>query len=121
VGVLECAAVESWPSWQAPSAWQADAACRGLPLEVFFPDGTGASKFEQAKAICAGCSVIADCRAMTDRAERGLSSDVFGVFARESPLERVRRRHAPGFVTMGPKSLSHAEPNGPTARLDLSR
>ena len=32
-----------------------------------------------------------------------------------------RRRHAPGFVTMGPKSLSHAEPNGPTARLDLSR
>ena len=31
---------------------------------------------------------------MTDRAERGLSSDVFGVFAVESPLERVRRRRS---------------------------
>jgi hypothetical protein len=31
---------------------------------------------------------------MTDQAERGLSSDVFDVFAGESPLERVRRRRS---------------------------
>ena len=94
MGVLARDVAESWPSWSPPATWQADAACRGLPLEVFFPDGTGVSKFEQARAICAGCPVIEDCRAMTDRAERGLSSDVFGVFACEYPLERVRRRRS---------------------------
>lgn len=92
MGVLARDVVQAWSAWNAPASWQTDAACRGLTLEVFFPDGTGASKFEQAKAICAACSVIEDCRAMTDRAERGLSSDVFGVFAGETPLERVRRR-----------------------------
>ena len=86
--------VESWPAWHAPGTWQADAACLGLPLALFFPDGTGAaSTFEDAKAICRGCTVLADCRAMTDRAERGLSlSYVSGVFAGESPTERIRRR-----------------------------
>ena len=94
MGVLARDVAEAWPAWSTPAAWQLDAACRDLPLTVFYPDGTGASKFEQAKAICAGCPVIEQCRAMTDRAERGLSSDVFGVFAGESPLERVRRRRS---------------------------
>jgi hypothetical protein len=63
---------------------------------VFYPPGAGdASMFEQAKAICAAYPVIADCRAMTDRAERGLSQPYLdGVFAGESPLERVRRRRS---------------------------
>ena len=96
MGVLARDVVEAWPAWNAPASWQADAACRGLPLTVFLPPGAGAaSKFEQAKTICASCPVIADCRAMTDRAERGLSqSYVHGVFAGESPLERVRRRRS---------------------------
>jgi hypothetical protein len=81
------------------------AAYRGLTLEVFFPSGKGAaSRFEDAKAICAGCPVVADCRAMADWAERGLPrSYVFGVFAGESPLERIRRHagHADRVEFMG--------------------
>ena len=94
MGVLARDVAESWSSWSPPTTWQSDAACRGLPLDVFFPEGTGVGKFEAARAVCAGCPVIEDCRAMTDRAERGLSSDVFGVFAGETPHERVRRRRS---------------------------
>jgi hypothetical protein len=37
--------------------------------------------------------VIADCRKMTDRAERGLSrSYLFGFVGGETPSERIRRR-----------------------------
>ncbi len=75
--------------------WQISAACRGADLEVFFPEryvGT----FAEAREMCARCSVVTDCREMTDRAERGLPSGaIFGYFAGETPAERVERRSAP--------------------------
>lgn len=41
--------------------WQDDAACKGQPTSVFFPDhGNSAGP---AKEICATCPVIAECRA----------------------------------------------------------
>jgi hypothetical protein len=40
-------------------AWQRRAACRGLPVAVFFPD-PGEGAFD-AKRVCAGCSVRAQC------------------------------------------------------------
>lgn len=47
--------------------WQLDSACRGLDSEIFYhPDGERGSARERrvstAKAICAACPVIAQCR-----------------------------------------------------------
>lgn len=43
--------------------WQADAACRDLPLDWFFPEvGPEAWKqLRRAVAVCESCPVIADC------------------------------------------------------------
>jgi WhiB family transcriptional regulator, redox-sensing transcriptional regulator len=48
--------------------WQMHAACRGMDSEIFFQSegerGTAKSAREQvAKALCATCPVIAECRA----------------------------------------------------------
>ena len=48
--------------------WQLDSACRGLDSDIFYqPDGERGSGRERrvstAKAICAACPVIAQCRA----------------------------------------------------------
>jgi WhiB family transcriptional regulator, redox-sensing transcriptional regulator len=49
--------------WEG-EGWRADAACRDLDANLFFPAGeTGpaASQIVQAKAICASCPVKGDC------------------------------------------------------------
>ena len=57
-----------------PEPWQGRAACLGVPLEVFFLDAPASARaFDHAREICAACPVIAECRVMTDRAERGMS------------------------------------------------
>jgi WhiB family redox-sensing transcriptional regulator len=47
--------------------WVDRAACAGIPIEVFFPDGDGRSgargALNRARAICASCPVLVDCRA----------------------------------------------------------
>jgi len=48
--------------------WQLDSACRGLDSDIFYhPDGERGSARERrvstAKAVCAACPVIAQCRA----------------------------------------------------------
>ncbi len=50
-------------SWE----WRLDGACRGLPTEMFFhPDGergpSRRTRESEAKAVCATCSVLAECR-----------------------------------------------------------
>lgn len=40
-------------------AWMARAACRGMPIELFFPERGASTK--EAKATCAGCPVQTDC------------------------------------------------------------
>jgi Transcription factor WhiB len=94
VGVLQRDVAESWPAWLWPERWQARAACLGVDLEVFFVPGTATARsFDEARQICAECPVIADCRKMTDRAERGLSrSYLFGFVGGETPGEGIRRR-----------------------------
>jgi WhiB family redox-sensing transcriptional regulator len=52
--------IDSWD-------WQLDGACRGLPSEMFFhPDGERGLhrriRESDAKAVCAICSVLAECR-----------------------------------------------------------
>jgi WhiB family transcriptional regulator, redox-sensing transcriptional regulator len=42
--------------------WMADAACRHLDSDLFFPRRHGyAGSGKQAKAVCAGCPVVDDC------------------------------------------------------------
>lgn len=43
-------------------AWQDRAACRGMPLNRFFPDPGDEPGVEAAKQVCRRCPVIADCR-----------------------------------------------------------
>jgi hypothetical protein len=72
--------------------WLALAACLGEPLEVFYP-AQGNGSFDAARAICARCEVLEDCRRTCDRAEAGRPlSELHGLFANESPKQRAQRR-----------------------------
>ena len=42
-------------------AWMADAACRGMDVNLWFPERGGVSTARDAKAICAGCPVLSEC------------------------------------------------------------
>lgn len=65
------------------------AACRGMDLDVFYPDVS----YAQARMVCSSCLVVDACRRMADRAESGLPAGaIFGMFAGETPAERVARR-----------------------------
>ncbi len=67
--------------------WSDQAACLSAEPETFFPVGTGGIALDDisvAKAICAGCSVLAECR---DYALR--SRQTFGVWG---GLDEEQRR-----------------------------
>jgi WhiB family redox-sensing transcriptional regulator len=72
-------------AWQ----WQAAARCRGLDVSVFFgSDGEERHKRSQreayAKAVCAQCPVIDDCRRHAVAAV-----EAFGVWGGQSAAERL--------------------------------
>lgn len=62
--------------------WRRLAACRGLATNLWFPE-RGESCAE-AKAVCAGCQVRAECAA-----ESG--DERFGIWSGLSQVERYRR------------------------------
>jgi WhiB family transcriptional regulator, redox-sensing transcriptional regulator len=77
-------------------AWQADAACAGMPTDDFFPVGsTGAAlaQIAAAKAVCAACPVAQKCleyalsTGQTDGIWGGMSED-------ERRTEHRRRRRS---------------------------
>lgn len=43
-----------------PGPWRAQGRCRSAPLSLFFPERGDDTR--QAKAICAGCPVVEQCR-----------------------------------------------------------
>ncbi|MGO9198596.1 MAG: WhiB family transcriptional regulator [Acidimicrobiales bacterium] len=59
------------------------AACRGVGANIFFE----ASNYSAARELCKGCPVARDCRAAA-------RSEIFGVWAAESPRQRRSRRRA---------------------------
>jgi WhiB family transcriptional regulator, redox-sensing transcriptional regulator len=89
--------------WQGPTraelpdgsgrlAWRAEAACKYLPTELFFPIGHGPRAQAQtsvAKAVCNACSVRAQCLdyALAANAQYG----VFGGMSEEERREARRR------------------------------
>ncbi|WP_406318715.1 WhiB family transcriptional regulator [Streptosporangium sp. NBC_01639] len=48
--------------------WAVRGACRASDPELFFPLAQSADQEARAKAVCAGCPVLADCRAYAVRA-----------------------------------------------------
>ncbi|MGO1050514.1 WhiB family transcriptional regulator [Crossiella sp. CA198] len=89
-----------------PPDWREDAACRGVPPETF----VSVQNMAKAKELCAGCPVLAACRA-----------DQLAWEKRNSPT----RSHPVGVVgglTGAERRDVHyppAEPPPPTARLAL--
>jgi len=66
-----------------PRDWRTRAACRDVDPELFFGDPTAQ---EAAVAVCAGCPVVAECRAWAD--QRGI---VDGTWAGETEGQRCAR------------------------------
>jgi len=66
------------------SVWRAKAACKGLPLEWFFPDAEDATKIAtviaRAKRVCARCEVQLDCREYAINAAIEFTSDLYGIW-----------------------------------------
>lgn len=68
-------------------AWQRKAACRGKPVELFFPErGESAGP---AKAICAGCPVIEPCAQFSIGESHGIWAGTSG-----RGRQRMRREAA---------------------------
>lgn len=50
------------PSFEQATGWWRDrAACHDKPVEWFFPEGRGRHSVPEARQLCAGCPVAADC------------------------------------------------------------
>lgn len=82
-----------------PPGWRQRAACRGIAdPEVFFPNTTGPKRadgrdhpeVEAAKAICATCKVLDECREFA-LADPGISGVWGGLWQDELRAERRRR------------------------------
>lgn len=81
-----------WP------AWQADAACAGMPTDDFFPAGSSGPAVAQiawAKAICDACPVRAQC--LDYALDTGQNDGVWGGMPEdERRTERRRRQRSRG-------------------------
>jgi hypothetical protein len=76
--------------------WRSRAACRGVEPELFFPVAESgpqwAAQVAEAKAVCAGCPVRAECLAFAlERLPYGIAG---GLTAEERAVARRRRRGA---------------------------
>ncbi len=72
-------------------AWMDEAACKGMPIDRFFPETGEGRKATEAKAICAGCQVQDQCRELAVRAADALDTD-HGIFGGTVPTERGHLR-----------------------------
>ena len=66
--------------------------CRQTDPDLFFPNpGEAAVKVRQAKAVCARCPLLDDCRDYIMETERGWYLSLrHGVWGGMTPLERLR-------------------------------
>lgn len=73
------------------SVWQESAACRTVDPELFYLEDNARcenkdNKVAAAKAVCAGCPVVADCLAFALADKHALN---FGVWGGTTPEERL--------------------------------
>lgn len=71
-----------------PGPWARLGRCRTAPVSLFFP--TQGDDVEQAKALCRGCPVLADCRSFALT-----YPSLQGVWAALSERERHAQRQGP--------------------------
>lgn len=76
------------------TAWMADAACKGLDVNLWFPvsrpeTGCEAEQAEAAKAVCGSCPARLACLAWADA-----TAQQFGIFGGLTPNERRAARRA---------------------------
>jgi WhiB family redox-sensing transcriptional regulator len=69
-----------------------DAICRGVDIELFFPESGKGSTARKAKAVCFQCPVIADC-AQWAIADPSLAGVLGGFTERERRAIRADRRN----------------------------
>ncbi|MEU6996890.1 WhiB family transcriptional regulator [Nonomuraea sp. NPDC046570] len=72
--------------------WLRRGACRKSDPDLFFPPAPSPAQEAQAKAVCAGCQVLTECRAFAVR--NGESEGIWGGL---TPLERRRLRFPEGW------------------------
>ncbi|MBF8187654.1 WhiB family transcriptional regulator [Nonomuraea sp. K274] len=73
-------------------SWLRRGACRSSDPDLFFPLAPSPSQEASAKAVCAGCQVIEECRSYALRA--GESEGIWGGL---TPQERRRTRFPKGL------------------------
>jgi WhiB family redox-sensing transcriptional regulator len=82
---------ELWTKWLIGCGpWRQSAACRSADPELFFPVMASGRQEEEAKAICAGCSVRGQCLAFAT-----LTSQEHGIWGGLTDEERKSFRSPP--------------------------
>ncbi len=83
------------PARATDRLWMVRAACSPSDAELFFPAVISRGTTKEAKEICAGCPVIEQCRRGVDKLEAAQTFPYWhGVWAGETPLERLRHRRS---------------------------
>jgi WhiB family transcriptional regulator, redox-sensing transcriptional regulator len=76
--------------WAIPE-WHEYSACRGLDINIFFPEYSVDKAFAQARSVCQSCPVIAECLDNQLRYED--FDDRWGMFGGLTPNERKEIRY----------------------------
>ncbi len=72
------------------TAWRTQAACRDVPVQVFYPEPTGrGAKYRAALAYCAVCPVTAECLREALQTEQ-VAARAHGVWGGTTPAQRQR-------------------------------
>jgi WhiB family redox-sensing transcriptional regulator len=73
-------------------SWRRQAACLGVPQDIFFPNGTKFTDetWQAARDICALCAVRSECLAVALAVD--VSEDRWGMFGGMTPRERRQLR-----------------------------
>ena len=82
------------------AVWRSSAACKGLPINWFFPDAEDATKIastiSRAKSVCARCEVSLECREYALASANEFTHELYGIWGgltqSELRTEAKRRR-----------------------------
>lgn len=82
------------PLGEGEQEWVQRGLCRAAPFDYF-----SAANAREAKATCAACPVLEECRALCDRIEADIQTPILlrgnmPIWGGETASERVRRRRA---------------------------
>lgn len=78
--------------------WWEQAACVGLPIDLFFPESMSIHKWDEGKKVCEVCPVRQECLDLAMDVDE--LEDRWGIFGGLSPSERLelRRKKSPTIL-----------------------